>query len=71
MFVELTEVEDYEVNGGLLGGIIVYGLNGACIGLATAFVASFTTDDWTGADTWNCIKTGAVTGACIGVAFPM
>lgn len=67
---EITLDESCLINGGGIGGIVVYSLNGACVGLAKAFVNSLTNDEWTGTDTRNCIVTGAATGFCIGLVFP-
>ena len=70
-FKELSEVDTNTVDGGLVAGALLGAANGWGAGLMCAFVASWTTPDWTWTDTKKCMITGAVTGAYIGAFIPV
>ena len=71
LFEIMPNEELDNIDGGLVGGIIVGGLNGAALGLASAVVGAFVCDDWTYEDSMNMLKSYTVAGIALGTALPL
>lgn len=72
MLVNMSREELKSIEGGLVAGIVVGGLNGFAIGVASALIgACIYGKDWTSNDSMNMLKSYTVAGVCLGMASPI
>lgn len=70
-FKDLSYEELCKIEGGLIGGVVLGALNGACIGLAASLVGGICNREWEYEDTKNMVKAGTIAGGYLGQYLPL